>query len=325
MVSLILISCLFSIQIVLSFTFLNLGSPISRLQNKRIQMSNSKNIEFVKYQGLGNDFILVDNTKSHDPIFTPEESVHLCDRNFGIGADGVIFVMKGQNDCDYKMRIYNSDGSEPQMCGNGIRCMAKFISQIIHKQQNTADITYKIWTNAGVISPTVASNGLVIVDMGEPILNAAKVPTLLKDTRDGMAIDSQFTALGSTFHATTVSMGNPHCIIYVDDFNMMNPEFSRIGPVIENLDIFPQRINVEFVKVLNRNHVEVKVWERGAGPTLACGTGACAVVVAGVLNDKNDRKCTVTLPGGDLEILWHEENNKIYMTGPAEKVFSGII
>jgi len=277
---------------------------------------------FTKYQGLGNDFILIDNRKTSTPLYTPKDAEQLCNRNFGIGADGIIFALPGENGCDYTMRIYNSDGSEPQMCGNGIRCMAKFLMEIEGKNLGT-EATYTIWTNAGKIIPKVTKNGLITVDMGEPILIPAKVPTTLAATKDGIAIDSPFEALGHQYKATCVSMGNPHAVIFVDSFESMNPPFATIGPVIESHPVFPQRVNAEFVQVLSKKHLKMKVWERGAGPTLACGTGACATVVAGALSGRSDRECTVSLPGGDLEIKWDEASNKIYMTGPAEAVFKG--
>ena len=298
---------------------------------------------FVKYQGLGNDFILVDNTKSASPLYTPAEAVKLCDRNFGVGGDGLIFAMPGQNGCDYTMRIYNSDGSEPQMCGNGIRCMARYLFDVIEKQTaatSSSSKVYKIWTNAGEIVPTIRPDGLITVDMGKPILQAKDVPTTLipgtgveiasakTGSPAGRAINSPLLALGKTYSATAVSMGNPHCVIFVDPatgFDGMDPPFATIGPVVEAHPTFPQKVNAEFVQVLSRSHVNMKVWERGAGPTLACGTGACAVVVAGVLTGRTERRCKVTLPGGDLEIHWDEETDKVFMTGPAEPVFAGAL
>ena len=294
--------------------------------------------EFVKYQGLGNDFILVDNTKSASPMYTPAEASRLCDRNFGVGADGLIFAMPGQNGCDYTMRIYNSDGSEPQMCGNGIRCMARYLHDVVERRAGQgSEKVYKIWTNAGEIVPTIRSDGLITVDMGKPILQAKDVPTTLisgtgveiaaaqTGSPAGRAINSPLLALGKTYLATAVSMGNPHCIIFVDSFDSMDPPFSTIGPVIEAHPTFPQKVNAEFAQVLSRSHVNMKVWERGAGPTLACGTGACATVVAGVLTGRTDRSCKVTLPGGDLDIVWDAASDKIYMTGPAEAVFAGTL
>lgn len=283
-------------------------------------------VPFVKYQGLGNDFVIVDNTKSTSPMFTPQDAVKLCDRNFGIGGDGLIFALPGQNGCDYTMRIYNSDGSEPQMCGNGIRCMAKFLVTEVEGKALDSERTYKIWTNAGEIIPIVTKDGLIVVDMGKPILVAEKVPTILSPTTEqGWAVNSPITVAGSEYLATCVSMGNPHCVVFVPSLESMNPTFATVGPLFENNVAFPQRVNAEFVEVVSPTYVKMKVWERGAGPTLACGTGACAVVVAGVLTKRCERKCRVGLPGGDLTIEWRESDGKIYMTGPAEAVFKGTI
>lgn len=235
-----------------------------------LQLSTS--FKFSKYQGLGNDFILIDNTKSTTPILSPEEGSKLCDRNFGVGGDGVIFVMPGTNNCDYTMRIYNPDGSEPQMCGNGIRCMAKYIYEEIEKKDNNQHVSYNIWTGAGKIIPQL-KNGEITVDMGIPILKPELVPTLLKATKNDIAIDATLSVLDKSFKTTCVSMGNPHAIIFFDDVTQMQPSFNLLGPAVENHPMFPQRINAHFVQVLSRSHLLVKTWERGAGPTLACGTG----------------------------------------------------
>jgi diaminopimelate epimerase len=172
------------------------------------------NNEFVKYQGLGNDFVIVDNLMSSTPKFTPEQAVKICDRNFGIGGDGLIFVLPGENGCDYTMRIYNSDGSEPQMCGNGIRCMARFVVDEIDKKAKGSDVTYTIWTKAGKIVPKVTKTGSITVDMGKPILQAEQVPTKLPATKDGAAVEAEIEAAGKKYKATCVSMGNPHSVSY---------------------------------------------------------------------------------------------------------------
>lgn len=193
-------------------------ASIHRLQHRtssRLTMSStSGDIRFVKYQGLGNDFILVDNSMSSNPLFTPEEAVKLCDRNFGIGGDGLIFAMPGENDCDYTMRIYNSDGSEPQMCGNGIRCMAKFLIDEVEKRSEAdKDVTYTIWTKAGKIVPVVKPSGQITVDMGEPILNPEKVPTLLQANNPaGAAVEATLDVDGREYKGTAISMGNPHVV-----------------------------------------------------------------------------------------------------------------
>ena len=178
-----------------------------------LKMSSLAQEVFVKYQGLGNDFILVDNTKSSTPKFTPEDAVKMCNRNFGIGGDGLIFALPGENGCDYTMRIYNSDGTEPQMCGNGIRCMARFIKDEVEKKSAGSTATYTIWTNAGKIIPKISVDGSITVDMGKPILQSELVPTTLAATKDGMAVDAVIEAAGVQFKTTCVSMGNPHSVI----------------------------------------------------------------------------------------------------------------
>ncbi len=274
-------------------------------------------IQFDKYQGLGNDFIMIDNRDQAEPMLTPNQAAALCDRHFGIGADGVIFVLPGQGDTDYTMRIFNSDGSEPEMCGNGIRCFAKYVAQL---DGTSAPHTYKIHTLAGMISPELRSDGQICVDMGEPRLAAAEIPTTLT-AADKPAIAIPLTINGEIFHVTTVSMGNPHCITFVE--NVTEFSLEAIGPIFECHADFPKKINAEFVEVVRSDYVKMRVWERGAGITLACGTGACASVVAGVLNGRCDRQTTVELPGGPLDIEWSEATNRIYMTGPAERSFSG--
>jgi diaminopimelate epimerase len=275
-------------------------------------------IEFSKYHGLGNDFILIDNRHSAEPMVTPEQAILICDRHFGIGGDGVIFALSGQEDTDYTMRIYNSDGSEPEMCGNGIRCLAKFIADL--EGINEVNKTYRIQTLAGVITPQIEANGLVKVDMGEPLLAAAEIPTNLAKIGDKV-VDQPLEVAGQTWSVTCVSMGNPHCITFVADSNTI--PLAEIGPQFEHHPVFPQRTNTEFIQIVRSDYIKMRVWERGAGITLACGTGACASVVAGVLNNKCDRTCTVELPGGCLQIEWSATNNRVYMTGSAKQVFTG--
>lgn len=272
-------------------------------------------IEFVKYHGLGNDFILIDNRHSLEPCLTPEQAVVWCDRHFGIGADGVIFALPGQDGTDYTMRIFNSDGSEPEMCGNGIRCLAKFIADL----NNQSEATYRIHTLAGVITPKLNPDGQVTVDMGLPRLLAAEIPTTLAGETEKV-VDLPLDIAGQTWKVTCVSMGNPHCITFIDDVAAIPLE--AIGPQFEHHPAFPQRINTEFIQVVNSSYLKMRVWERGAGITLACGTGACASLVAGVLNSKCDRRATIELPGGCLEIDWADDQ-RLYMTGPATRVFTG--
>ncbi|MEM6451625.1 MAG: diaminopimelate epimerase [Cyanobacteria bacterium P01_D01_bin.105] len=282
-------------------------------------------LPFSKYHGLGNDFILVDNRGSEETLVTPEQAIDLCDRNFGIGGDGVIFVLPAtgpeKSQIDYTMRIYNSDGSEPEMCGNGIRCLAKFIAALEAKEGNkrTLPHTYRIHTLAGTIRPELKPDGQVTVDMGEPILEAQDIPTTLANTGD-KAIDKTLTVADKAWQVSCVSMGNPHCITFVEDVEAL--PLAEIGPKFENHEAFPARINTEFVQVVRPDYLKMKVWERGAGPTLACGTGACALVVATVLNGKCDRQTTVELPGGNLDIKW-ADNNRVYMTGPATRIIDG--
>ena len=274
-------------------------------------------IAFSKYHGLGNDFILIDNRHSPDPILTSDQAVKWCDRNFGIGADGVIFLLAAENN-QHRMLIFNSDGSEPEMCGNGIRCLAKFMQDL---DIATVDGKYLIQTGAGLIVPQMDNDGQVTVDMGKPFLTAAEIPTTLGES-DRPVINLPLEVGGKTWQVTTVSMGNPHCMTFVDDVDSLS--LPEIGALFEHHSVFPKRTNTEFVEVINRSYVKMRVWERGAGATLACGTGACATVVAGVLNDLCDRLCTVNLPGGDLKIHWLADSDRILMTGPATLVFTGI-
>ncbi|MEO0825734.1 MAG: diaminopimelate epimerase [Cyanobacteria bacterium J06639_16] len=279
-------------------------------------------IAFTKYHGLGNDFILIDNRQQPDPKITPEDAIRICDRHFGIGADGVIFALPGQDGTNYTMRIFNSDGSEPEMCGNGIRCLAQFIAAL-----ETADghapsppRAYPVHTLGGVMTPTLQPDGQVTVDMGEPRLLAGEIPTTLSST-DDKVVAQPLEVAGQTWSITCVSMGNPHCITFVDSVAAIALETT--GPQFEHHSAFPQRINTEFIEIVSPSHLKMRVWERGAGITLACGTGACAALVAAVLNGKSDRCATVELPGGPLEIEWSADNNRVYMTGPAEKIFEG--
>ncbi len=275
-------------------------------------------IEFTKYHGLGNDFILIDNRSTSTPIVTPEEAIQLCDRHFGIGADGVIFALPGENGTDYTMRIFNSDGSEPEMCGNGIRCLGRFLADL--EGENRKKDEYTIYTLAGVITPELMPDGQVKVDMGEPRLLAKEIPTTLA-AGDEKVVNQSLEVDGKSWDVTCVSMGNPHCITFVEDVAAIPLE--SIGTLFENHPAFPQRTNTEFIEVVNRNYLKMRVWERGAGITLACGTGACASLVAGVLTGKCDRTATVELPGGPLQIEWSQTDGRIYMTGPAQRVFTG--
>lgn len=275
-------------------------------------------LQFTKYQGLGNDFILLDNRASDEALLiTPEQAIRLCDRHFGIGADGVIFALPGEEGTDYTMRIFNSDGSEPQMCGNGIRCFAQFVAHL----DGSGKEEYRISTLAGVMVPKLGSEGQVTVDMGIPRLGGTEIPTTLGSGTTPV-VDHTLEVAGQSWLVTCVNMGNPHCVTFVEDVEAIALE--QIGPQFEHHPVFPERINTEFVQVIDSNRVKMRVWERGAGITLACGTGACATVVAGVLSKKCDRHTTVELPGGDLDIEW-AANDRLYMTGPAQAVFTGQI
>ncbi len=275
-------------------------------------------MKFTKYHGLGNDFILIDNRNSATPLVSPEEAVKMCDRHFGIGADGVIFALPGDEHNDYTMRIFNSDGSEPEMCGNGIRCLARFIASL--EGTETVGKSYRIHTLAGTIIPRIEAEGQVRVDMGTPFLLGKEIPTTLGNDEDKV-INQSLEVGGQSWLVTCVSMGNPHCITFVDNVDEIALE--TIGPLFEHHSVFPERTNTEFIEVVRRDYIKMRVWERGAGITLACGTGACASVVAGVLTGKCDRLCTVELPGGRLTIEWSENDGKLYMTGSAEAVFMG--
>jgi diaminopimelate epimerase len=278
-------------------------------------------IEFTKYHGLGNDFILIDNRASQTPCLTPEQAIEWCDRHFGIGADGVIFALPGQDSTDYTMRIFNSDGSEPEMCGNGIRCLGRFLADLEIAETGKAKEQYRIHTLAGAITPKLEASGQITVDMGEPRLLAKEIPTTIA-ALDEKVVNQSIDAAGKSWKVTCVSMGNPHCIAFVDDVAAIPLE--QIGPLFEHHSAFPQRTNTEFIQVIRPDYLKMRVWERGAGITLACGTGACASLVAGVLTGNCDRRATVELPGGCLEIEW-AANGRLYMTGPARKVFAGKI
>ena len=278
-------------------------------------------IHFTKMHGLGNDFILVDaiNQRISDEEI---ESLakKLCNRNFGIGADGLVLVKKSDQ-TDLKMQIINADGSEPEMCGNGIRCFAKYVydEKIIEK-----DI-FSVETLAGIMVPgLILKEGNVVaveVDMGEAILESNKIP--VQGLNPEKVINEPINIDDTDYSVTCVSMGNPHAIVFVD--NLESIDIENLGPKFEGNSIFPERINTEFVQVIDKNKATVRVWERGVGETLACGTGACAVTVAGVLNEKLERKSIIHLPGGELKIEWQENDNHVIMTGPASTVFKGEI
>lgn len=253
---------------------------------------SKRTLEFVKYQGIGNDFIMVNNLDFSEPIITAAEAVRLCDRHLGIGGDGVIFVMRDGE--DYQMRIYNSDGSEPEMCGNGIRCFAKYLADL---EQASAPRSYKVLTLAGHMILELREDGQVCVDMGPPILEAPQIPTKLAP--QGEVVKAPLDVDGKTWLMTCVSMGNPHAITFGQEggegLNVDALPLEQIGPLFEHHEVFPARTNTEFVEVFSRNHLKMRVWERGAGATQACGTGACAVVVAAVKEGRAERVSSCVL------------------------------
>lgn len=270
---------------------------------------------FRKYHGLGNDFILIDHRHSDQLLLSPAQAVAWCSRNFGIGADGVIFLLPGDPTSDFTMRIINSDGSEPEMCGNGIRCLAQFIRDLGIEAES-----YTIQTLAGLMIPHFAADGLITVDMGSPRLLAHEIPTTLTDP-DEKVLNVPLEVAGQTWPITCVSMGNPHAVMFVEDVTQI--QLSQLGPQFEHHPVFPQRINTEFVQVMDPTHLKMIVWERGAGATWACGTGACAVLVGAVLTGRAQPSAQVQLPGGSLHITWDQVDNRVFMTGPAQFVFQG--
>ena len=280
-------------------------------------------IKFTKMEGLGNDYVYIDCTKQ-DIENASELAKVISNRHFGVGSDGLILIKKSKT-ADFRMQMFNSDGSEAEMCGNGIRCVGKFV----YDKGLTDKTTLKIETLAGIkILNLNVENGkvkTVRVDMGEPILDYKIIPARdgkVYKSKDGIKfykvninIDNDLKEL------TCVSMGNPHGVDFMN--NMEKLKIEKYGPIIEADNHFPNKVNAEFIEIVDKNNINMRVWERGAGETLACGTGACASVVASVLNGYTDRIVTVKLLGGNLDIEWNKEDNHVYMTGPAKTVFEG--
>jgi diaminopimelate epimerase len=275
-------------------------------------------MRFTKMQGIGNDYVYVDcfaNPLPRDPAALARK---IADRHFGVGGDGLILICPADNGADARMRMFNADGSESEMCGNGLRCVAKYVYDhgIARKPQ------LKLQTGRGVLAVDleIARERVqrVRVNMGEPILEAAKIPTKLPGNPP---VNVPLTIDGRTFQATCVSMGNPHCVIFVD--RATDELVLTWGRKIENAPEFPARVNVEFVEVVAPGEVRQRTWERGSGETLACGTGASAVCVAGVLTGRTQRRIVNHLRGGDLELEWNDRDNCVYKTGAAVEVFSG--
>lgn len=278
-------------------------------------------MKFTKMHGCGNDYIYVDGAREIIPAERKSEVVKfLSDRHFGIGGDGVIFI-NPSDVADFEMEMYNMDGSRSEMCGNGIRCVGKYVYD--HDLTRKTSLSIVSCGKIKYLELTVEDGKVakVRVNMGSPVLEAAEIPVVASQSP---VVDTPIAVDGREYRMTCVSMGNPHAIVYVDE--MIDDEtMAKIGPLFEHHERFPRRVNTEFVKVLDRERVQMRVWERGTGETLACGTGACAVTVASILNGLTEDGITVELLGGNLEIFWDREENVVYMTGPATTVFEGEI
>lgn len=277
-------------------------------------------LKFTKMEGLGNDYIYVNCFKE----VVPEPSklaVKLSDRHFGIGSDGLILI-KPSEMADFTMEMYNADGSQSEMCGNGIRCVGKYV----YDYGLTSKTEIAVETLAGIkyLKLVVEDDrvSMVTVNMGEPVLKPEKIPVKVDSDKDRI-VDYPVKIAGRDYNITCISMGNPHCVTFVEDTDSFPIE--AIGPEFENSSLFPRRVNAEFVQVVNRKYAKMRVWERGSGETLACGTGTCASVVAAVLNNLTEDEVTVRLLGGELVIKWDRESNLVYMTGPAKIVYDGEI
>lgn len=271
-----------------------------------------KKLQFTKMHGLGNDF-MVFNCLEDPGVDFAKMAPLWSHRRFGVGFDQMLLIRPSQL-ADFRMEIINADGGEVEMCGNGIRCVAKYL--VDHGLTEKKEL--RIETLAGEIRPHLIGEA-VEVDMGEPILEGLEIPTTLS----GRIVDRDLTIDGQKLAMTCVSMGNPHCVLFVED--VAQAPVATLGPQLENHELFPKRINVEFIQVLNSKYLKMRVWERGAGETMACGTGACASLVAAVLTGQSDREATVELKGGPLKIRWSEQDNHVYMMGPAQEVFTGEI
>ena len=274
---------------------------------------------FFKMQGLGNDYVYIDCKNRKEPIHIKNLTNRLSNRHFGVGSDGLILLCKSKV-ADLKMRMFNSDGSEAQMCGNGIRCVAKLAYELglICEEITTIETLSGIKTlKLNIVNGKVKT---VEVDMGAPILEATKIPVSSSAKIEDKKVKAEVKVKNKKIELTCVSMGNPHAVTFVN--NIKNFKVAEYGPILENADIFPEKANIEFVEVVDKNNIKMRVWERGSGETLACGTGACSSVVASRLNGYTDRKVNVQLLGGNLEIEW-KPNNHVHMTGPAVTVFKG--
>jgi len=276
-------------------------------------------IRFTKMHGLGNDYVVLD-AMERSPAEAKLSALAkaLCDRHVGVGADGLILVLPSRV-ADFRMRIFNADGSEAEMCGNGIRLFAKFVYERGYARQAELEVE----TLAGIVRPRLRVRGggvsRVRVDMGVPRLARSEIP--MKGPAAERVVAERIRVRGRRYEITAVSMGNPHCVLFVEDVERLR--VAEIGPEIERHSLFPRRTNVEFAQIVGEGEMKMRVWERGAGETLACGTGAAAVLVAAVLNGLSPRKATVHLPGGDLQVSWNQEDNHVFIEGPAAEVFTG--
>lgn len=301
-------------------------------------------MKFTKMQGLGNDYVYVNCLE--EQVDNPSETArYVSDRHFGVGSDGLILI-RPSDVADFEMEMYNADGSRGEMCGNGIRCVAKYVYD--HGLTDKTSISVETLGGIKYLDLTVEDGkvALVRVDMGTPGILAEEIPILCESVTEECVVDEDsvlggecatehggepkrrvidepIVVDGMEYRITGVSMGNPHAVVYLEDLEGLDIE--TIGPKFENHERFPKRINTEFVRVIDRETIEMRVWERGSGETLACGTGACAAAVASILNGLAKRKVTVKLPGGELLVEWEEESGKVYMTGPAVTVFEGEI
>lgn len=273
-------------------------------------------MKFTKMEGLGNDYIYINCFQ--EKVEQPEKlAVQYSDRHFGIGSDGLILILPSEV-ADFRMDMYNADGSQSEMCGNGIRCVGKYV----YDYGLTKKTSVTVETLAGIKTLELCVEQgkvkLVTVDMGSPILQSSQIPV---DVEQEQVIHEPIVVLGTTYEVTCVSMGNPHAVVFVD--NVKEFPLETVGPEFECHPWFPRRINTEFVEVLNEHEVNMRVWERGSGETLACGTGACASAVACILNHKTADRITLHLAGGDLQVCWEQDTNRVFMTGPATVVFDG--
>ncbi len=276
-------------------------------------------MKFTKMHGIGNDYIYINGFE--EQLENPGElSIRLSDRHKGVGSDGLVIILPSSK-ADFRMQMFNADGSEAEMCGNAARCIGKYV----YEKGMTDKTELTLETLAGIKTLQLFLDDRnnvvsVTVDMGKPVLEAEKIPTTLPGKQ---IVNFPVSFDGINYAITCVSMGNPHTVIFTE--NIANMDIEKMGKKIENAPIFPRRTNVEFIEVIDKSRIEMRVWERGSGETMACGTGACASVVAGVLNGLVSRKATVELLGGNLEIEWNENDEHVYLTGPAETVFEGEI